>query len=159
MKIDIGGGTNPAGGWVNIDPVHGVQEQHRVRVQDGLPFDDNTIEAARASHVLEHIPAGDDRIKAMNEVHRVLKSGGTFEIILPLVGYTENEVGHLVRGWQPYADPTHVAYWWFPESLLYFCEGPFKPHADYGICIWDTLHEEDWEVRGGWEGYAVLRKP
>lgn len=159
MKLDIGGGTLSPAGWENLDPTHGSRPEFKVLVQDGIPLPDSSVDQARASHVMEHIPSGEARIKAMNEVHRVLKPGGTFEVIIPLVGYTEGGVGHLVSGWQPYADPTHVAYWWFPESLLYFCEGPFKPHADYGIRVWSALQEEDWEVRDGWEGRALLRKP
>lgn len=156
MKIEIGGGTNRRPGYANLDPMHG-DEGLRCRVQDGIPLPDNSCEAAFASHILEHIPQGNERIKALNEVHRVLVPGGIFEIIVPLVGYTDGGgAGHLVQGWQPYADPTHVSFWWFPESLLYVCEGPFKPHADYGISIWHLVSHE---VRSGWEGHATMRKP
>lgn len=153
MKIEIGGGTIPAPDHVNLDPNHGEGEWRRI-IQDGIPVGDGTVEAVRASHVFEHIPAGHERIDAFNEIHRVLQPGGTFEIILPLVGYTdEGGVGHGVVGWMPYADPTHVSFWWFPESLLYFCDGPFKPNADYGVKLWNLL---SWEPVDGWEGHAVL---
>lgn len=38
-----------------------------------LPFKDNTFDIIFCNHVLEHIP---DDTKAMQELHRVLKSGG-----------------------------------------------------------------------------------
>jgi hypothetical protein len=75
-------------------------------------------------------------------------------------------------GWQPWADPTHVSQWWFPESLMYFCAGPFKPHANYGISDWAPLggyvdpmladgevKGSFWCVRDQWEGVAALVKP
>ena len=39
-----------------------------------LPFDDNTFDTIFCNHVLEHIP---DDTKAMKELYRVLKKGGT----------------------------------------------------------------------------------
>ena len=38
-----------------------------------IPFDQNTFDAAMCNHVMEHV---DDDIKAMSEIHRVLKPGG-----------------------------------------------------------------------------------
>jgi SAM-dependent methyltransferase len=152
--IDIGGGTIPASGCINLDIHHGEGEWRR-RIQDGIPMADNSVVACRASHVMEHIPAGEERLFVMNEVHRVLVPGGTFEIIVPCVGVN----GKLVEGWWPYADPTHVSFWYFPESWLYFCEGPFKPNADYGMKIWAALRDEDMRVEGGWEAHVIMRKP
>jgi SAM-dependent methyltransferase len=38
-----------------------------------IPFEDNTFDAVLCNHVLEHVA---DDIKAMSEIHRVLKKGG-----------------------------------------------------------------------------------
>lgn len=38
-----------------------------------IPFEDNTFDAAMCNHVMEHV---EDDIKAMSEIHRVLKPGG-----------------------------------------------------------------------------------
>lgn len=46
-----------------------------------IPFDNNTFDYIFCIHVLEHIP--DDR-KAMNELYRVLKLGGTAYLCVPL---------------------------------------------------------------------------
>lgn len=158
MKVDIGGGTIPAAGHTNLDPVHGDGVWKR-RIQDGIPVGDGALEAARASHVMEHIPAGSgdgERIWVMNEVWRALEPGGTFEIIVPLVLAR----GQWVGTWHAFADPDHKSFWAMPESFLYFCEGPFKPNADYGMKIWQALDEDsDTELRGGWEGVVTMRKP
>jgi len=131
-----------------------------------------------ASHFMEHIHRGQPLINVMNEAHRILKPGGVFTMIMPLVGYTNPysgapESNHI--GWQPWSDPTHVNYWWFPEALWYFCEGPFQPNADYGVKMWgpcgpylegqaleDALRDgvkTFWGVRNGWEGVARLQRP
>lgn len=38
-----------------------------------IPFEENTFDAAMCNHVMEHV---DSDIKAMSEIHRVLKPGG-----------------------------------------------------------------------------------
>ena len=145
MKVEIGGGTLLTPGFINLDPVHGVCEWRRLAQDTPWPAADNTVDALRASHVMEHIPAGMDfRVKVMNEAHRVLKPGGTFEIIVPL----------LVGTWHAVADPTHVSFW-VVESFHYF-DGLFAANAHYGISLWETL---SLEVENGWEGHWVGRKP
>lgn len=143
MKIDIGGGTAPAPGYINLDPVHGV-DQWKARIQDGIDVDNSSCDAVRASHVLEHIMAGHERISVFNEVHRVLKSHGTFQVIVPGVGITHHA----------WADPTHVSYW-VPESFGYF-DGTIAPAADYGILPWETLDltvAQQWEIH--WLGRPI----
>lgn len=199
MLVELGGGTNP---HPKADVVIDLRHPRNAPAQDATvtpwqcnhgPWEEGgqgylhsgLIDAVYASHFMEHIPKGKPIIDVMNEAWRILKPGGTFTMVMPLVGYTSVEWGGVsVNGWQPYADPTHVQYWWLPESLLYFCEGPFKPHADYGIHTWAALgpwiepedatveldyyrfafpgllaHRSFWSVRSGWEGIARLVKP
>lgn len=151
MKVEIGGGTIPAQGYVNLDPVHGGGNFKR-RIQDGIPVPDRMVEAVRASHVLEHIPAGQERIDVMNEAWRALIPGGEFEIIGPVIPQ-----GPAGIGWHAFADPTHVSFWVYPESWLYFVEGPYRANADYGIHLWEW--DDRSELRDGWEAHVYLRKP
>jgi SAM-dependent methyltransferase len=145
LKIELGGGTLLTPGYTNLDPVHGVGEWKRYAQDTPWPVGDNSVEAMRASHIMEHIPAGmDHRVKVMNEAHRVLKPGGIFEIVVPL----------LVGTWHAIADPTHVSFW-VKESFHYF-DGLFAANAHYGISLWETV---DLTVRDGWEGIWVGRKP
>lgn len=141
MKIELGGGTLLQPGWINLDPIHGEGEWKRIAQNVPWPTPDNSIDAIRASHVMEHIPSGKPRIDVMNEAHRVLKSGGIFEIIVPF----------MVGTWHAIADPTHVSFW-VVESFHYF-DGLFAANADYGIKLWQTLElttEQGWE--GHWKG-------
>lgn len=145
MNLEIGGGTLLTAGFTNLDPVHGVGEWKRYAQDTPWPTGDNTVDKLRASHVMEHIEAGmNQRVKVMNEAHRVLKSGGTFEIIVPL----------LVGTWHAIADPTHVSFW-VKESFHYF-DGLFAANAHYGISLWETV---SLEVENGWEGHWLGRKP
>lgn len=45
-----------------------------------IPFEDNTFDAAMCNHVMEHVA---DDIKAMSEIHRVLKPGGWAILQIP----------------------------------------------------------------------------
>lgn len=129
MKIEIGGGTLVGPGWVNLDPTHGTgPDWTRFAQETPWPTEDNSVEAIRASHVMEHVPAGQPRIDVLNEAHRVLRPGGVFEIIVP---------DCLAGTWHAWADPTHVSFWCL-ESFHYI-DGHFAANADYGLKMWSTL--------------------
>jgi ubiquinone/menaquinone biosynthesis C-methylase UbiE len=102
------------------------------------PTPDDSVDAIRASHILEHVPAGQERIDIFNEAHRVLRPGGVFEVILPL----------MTGSWHAIADPTHVSFW-CRESFHYFT-GAYAANADYGIKLWT---EVEWFVNDGFEGH------
>lgn len=137
-SIEIGGGTLVQPGWINLDSRNGHGEWRRLAQDTPWPVADGGVDAIRASHVMEHIPAGEERIAVMNEAHRVLRPGGVFEIIVPF----------MVGTWHAIADPTHVSFW-CRESFHYF-DGLFAANADYGIRLWTTL---ELDVVDGWEGH------
>lgn len=142
-SIEIGGGTLAPAGWENLDPVHGTPGWMQRAQQVPWPAADGSVDAIRASHVMEHIPKLDGaRIDVMNEAHRVLRPGGVFEIIVPVF---RTDGRHLT--WEPVADPTHVSDWCW-ESFHYF-DGTFSANADYGIRPWRTLSQE-------WTGEAIV---
>lgn len=143
MKLELGGGHLCQEGWVNLDPVpsHATDGWCRYAQDVPWPTGDNTVEAIKASHVLEHIPAGQPRIDVFNEAHRVLAPGGMFEVVLPLF---------IPGTWQALADPTHVSLW-VRESFHYFT-GALSAQADYGLRYWA---EVSWEVVGDWEGHWI----
>lgn len=143
IRIDLGGGKIPRPGWVNLDPVHGSGEWRRTAQQVPWPVESNSVSEIYSSHVMEHIPAGMERITVMNEAWRTLIPGGPFEIRVP-----------LFPRWEAIADPTHVSFW-VPQSFLYFT-GQIAPEADYGVNLWDL---ENVIVHDGWELRAILRKP
>lgn len=127
-SIEIGGGRLTQPGWINLDPVHGEGEWQRPAQVVPWPTGDHTVDAIRASHVMEHIPAGEPRLAVMNEAHRVLRPGGVFEIRVP---------NCLSGTWHAYADPTHVSFWC--EASFHYFDGTKAANADYGLKPWKTL--------------------
>lgn len=134
MNLEIGGGLIPQAGWINLDPQHGEGDWRRLAQDTPWPTGTNTVAAIRASHVMEHIPAGAARLAVMNEAHRVLDYGGVFEVRVP---------NALSGTWHAFADPTHVSFWCL-ESFHYF-DGLFAANATYGIRLWTTL---DLQIQG-----------
>lgn len=119
-----------------MDPAHGEGIFKR-KLQDGIPLEDNTVDEIFSSHAFEHIHT-EHRIFCMNECFRVLKPNCYFELIVPVIGFTDMKgEGHFINSGRAWADPTHVSYFWMPESFLYFTQ-PIA-HADYDIRYWKML--------------------
>lgn len=131
LKIDLGGGSLPRVGYINVDRYY--KSDVRCDFERGfLPFRDNSIESIFSSHLLEHII---DLGNLMNECWRILVNQGSFEIIVPRFPHTDSVI-----------DPTHCRF--FVEgSFLYF----HKEHhmrEIYGFKPWNikTLSYTDNEV-------------
>lgn len=195
MLVELGGGTNP---HPRADVIIDLTKPKNSPAQDATvtpwmyrtPYVQNipsdSVDEIYSSHFMEHIPKGQPLISLMNEAWRVLKPGGSYTTVFPVIGYTDPHTGEPMSdhiGWQPWADPTHVSQWWMPESVAYFCDGPFKPCADYGLQTWAPLGgyvEEPcatptlmkslleptplyapsyWTTRNGWEAVVRIHKP
>lgn len=157
MRIEIGGGAVPVDATtMNLDPVHGEGEWRRPAQDVPWPCEDGTVESVRASHVMEHVPAA-DRIAVFNEAWRVLRPGGSFEVVVPILSASLGPSGQVLFDWGALADPTHVSLW-VRESFAYFT-GAIRPNAEYGISLW---REQSWRVERqpfGDEGHWTGVKP
>lgn len=94
MRLNLGCGSQPLAGWVNVDAadIPGVDVVHDLDVIP-WPFDDASMSEVRAFDVFEHVgnPLG-----FMAECHRVLQPGGALYIH---TSYWRAENG--------FTDPTH----------------------------------------------------
>lgn len=77
------GGREPRPGWkiLNIQP--GPDVDYVGSCISLQQFGDNSIDEVYASHVLEHLGFRDELPKALREIWRVLKPGGTLKISVP----------------------------------------------------------------------------
>jgi len=95
LKLDLASGQSPAPGFKSVDIDPQLEPDYCINLWDyPWPMDDDSVDAVRCSHFVEHVP---DLIGFMNELHRVMRNGGTVHIIHPYQ--------FSVRAWQ---DPTHV---------------------------------------------------
>ena len=154
-KLDVGAGAKHDADFetMDISPVHSPNFVHDI-TQIPWPFEDGTFDEVRCHHVLEHLPSVTyvfheawDRtrdgahipafieprntlIDVMNEMHRILKAGGTANIEVPVFPY-----------WTAIADPTHRQFF-VPQTFWYFCRGSFQgsSYAEqrelYGVKEW-----------------------
>lgn len=99
MKLDLGAGPVSPEGYTPLGRRHGSEIYP-------LPYEDGSIEAIRASHVLEHFPSlqVNDVVK---EWARVLKPGGVMQIAVPdfyqivqnfLIGVPQPTEGYIMGG-------------------------------------------------------------
>lgn len=97
MKLlNMGSGNIHIDGFVNVD----INPKFADVVCDfrvaPYPFEDNTIDKIVAAHIVEHLYA-DENLLFMDECWRILKPGGTLEVIFPLWDSKD-----------AWIDPTHV---------------------------------------------------
>lgn len=131
MKLNLGCGNEHKEGYINID-VRNLPSVDIVRdILRGLPFSDGVVDSIYSENFLEHLPQA-EVIWAMNEMWRVLKSGGTAEHLVPIAGSEQH--------WQ---DPTHLSHW-TRETLTYF-EQDNRRNQYYGDAIkpWLIRKRED----------------
>lgn len=148
MRIDLGCGPFKADGYTGIDSFD-YSKKYKDFIQGTVPeilegFPDNSIEAVRASHFLEHIPQS-KVIKTMNEIYRILISGGEFEIYIP-----------PTPGRGAWCDPTHVSFWNDLSFRYYNMDWCRELSESYGIkCDFKTLELKKIDENNL---YALLKK-
>lgn len=82
MKINIGAGDVKLEGYVTLDYDALSNPDYQLDVEkDGFPFEDNTVEAVVAHHILEHL--GEGYFHCLQEIYRVCKHGAIVDIRVP----------------------------------------------------------------------------
>jgi len=79
VQFCSGGSRIP--GWINSDLEHGDM---KIDITQRLPFDDNSVDACRIEHGAEHVTTH-ECLRFFDEVHRILKPGGTFRLCIPVL--------------------------------------------------------------------------
>lgn len=102
IKLDLGCGKNKRSGYEGVDARAFEGVDHVLDLRKAWPWKDATVEAAVASHFVEHLDA-DERIHFVNELFRVLIPGGKCEIITPHWA-SSRAYGDLTHKWPPVAE-------------------------------------------------------
>jgi len=113
---DLGGGESSPPRYLSVDIIESADVH--CDLQEGLPFDTDSVGVIRAKDFLEHIPHCQNStcthelatctVGLMNEIHRVLKPGGWLLSMTPSTG-----------GRGAFQDPTHCSFW-NPNSFWYY---------------------------------------
>jgi SAM-dependent methyltransferase len=128
-KLDLGCGPNKQPGYYGVDSIDFVGVDLVFDLTQPWPWADGSIEQVFSSHFYEHL-TNPQRVHVLNELGRVLKTGGTATIIAP---HWSNACA--------YGDPTHQ---WPPVTewaALYWnaaWRASNAPHAGY-TCDFDTV--------------------
>jgi len=106
VKFNLGCGGDCKTGFFNVDLQSPYADIYWDLSHDWKFSQDGFADHVYASNIFEHLP---DKTHTMNELYRILRVGGTAELIIPS---TDG------RGaWQ---DPTHVSFW-NANSWQYWC--------------------------------------
>ncbi len=161
-SLDLGSGPSPKNPF-NADEVFGVDFDMRpdlssnIRradlVVEPIPYDNDSFEYVTAFDFIEHIPRvlymparRNPFVELMNEIYRVLKTGGVFLSLTP--GYPHGSA---------FIDPTHVNIITEGTFPLYFGDSHFQSPwaAIYGFKGAFSVINEEWH---GPHLFTQLRK-
>lgn len=95
MKLNIGGGDKRYEGFSNVDYDTKSNPEYCFDIEnDPWPFEDNSVDAVIAHHILEHL--GEGYFHVMKELYRVCKPETLIDIVVP-----HHRHDHFIN------DPTH----------------------------------------------------
>ena len=126
-------------GYVNVDSQWRLDPDRVVDLaQFPWPWTDGSVDEIYSHHALEHLP---DIMATMKECHRVLRSGGTMEAVVPYA---------LSSSF--YDSPTHYSHW--TEKTIYAFVNNRPEHVlceqGFVLCftrLLDTGEGLDWKGR------------
>ena len=134
MRLDLGSGPVPEPGYEGVDLNPDAQHVVDLAVYP-WPFPDNSVTAARSSHLVEHMV---DLVGFMGELWRVCENGAEVWISHP---YQFN-----VRAWQ---DPTHVRCineisWFYFDAKWRGGSRPEFGATDFELVELDAIPAPEW---------------
>lgn len=110
IRLNIGAGTVPVDGFINID-MH-VKEGNVIMDAKRLEYDNDSVDEIYSSHLLEHFAGSQQNmevLEVMQEWFRVLKPGGLIRIEVPNLEW-------CVRNW---LDQTEEQRWCFALNTIF----------------------------------------
>ena len=122
IKINLGAGTDYKPGYLGVDRQN--WDGHIDIIcdfeKDRLPFEDNSVDEVYCAHTLEHVSNPEIVI---GEVHRILKKGGLFHILVPHYSHPSSHVC------------VHKNYWGINNKILF--DGGYHEFGKWTSLEWD----------------------
>jgi len=119
MKLDLACGTEKPDGYYGIDKSTESNADEIYDLTKGIPISSNTCDEVRCHSFMEHL-TNDQFIELMWEIHRVLKTSGKCDFLMPH-GLTETAI----------KDPTHRMHF-SEQTFTYFEKGCLR-QKQYGL--------------------------
>lgn len=120
LRVDLGCGNNKKEGFTGVDI---TMENTQADIAHDLsvypwPFADGSVDELFSSHNFEHIPQL-ERGKYMDEAHRCLRRGGTFELVTPYA-WSHRAIQDFTHMWPPIVFQSYLYFdkRWREESGL-----------------------------------------
>lgn len=135
IKLDLGCGERKLEGYFGIDKQSFPGVDLIWDLENGIPFDSDSVDKIRTYHFLEHIS---NPIMIMNEIWRVLKDGGVLDFEVP-----------STKGEGAVADPTHVSEWNKLSFQFYVDDILRRTHSIYPkfkILELDEFEDKKWRT-------------
>jgi SAM-dependent methyltransferase len=122
VRVNLGCGRKYLDGYINCDVITSVRSDRCFDLNvTPYPFEADSVDEILADNVLEHL---EDVVRTMEEIHRILRPGGTATILLP---YSKSD-GAL-------HDPTH-RHFFTERSMDYFAlEHPYNFYSSARFII------------------------
>ena len=137
FRLNLGCSDRTIPGYLGVDIANGPAVDVMADLTERWPWDPGTVEHIIAHDIIEHLP---DKIHTMNELYRVLCTGGEVEVIVP-----------TTDGPGAFQDPTHVSFW-NRRSFLYYEAGniyrerfakAYRIHAAFKVVSEETVRTVD----------------
>ncbi len=147
MKLVIGSGPGyqHIEGQIALDYIAAFNPDVVRDIKRGLPFDSEKFDEVEAFHILEHIESNADFLFVMNEIHRVLKSGGIFRLTVP--HYQSSSAIDVYEHCRLFNE----------SSFVNFYSNPYA--KEMGIELFELIENGKRPKDGGEEVYVVMGKP
>jgi hypothetical protein len=131
LRLNLGCSDALMPGWVNVDICEPCDQIVDLEKRGQWPWADSSVQEIKAWDIFEHLP---DKIRTMNEAHRVLVPNGILDLFVP-----------TTEGRGAFQDPTHKSYW-TPNDLFYYVEHLLewrRFHVAYGITACFRIRSAD----------------